>query len=287
MEKAGRNLDDIELKRAMKGAGLGTPATRAGIIENLIRRKFIERKKKNLLATDRGINLINSIPVEELKSALLTGRWEARLSNISEGSDTRKEFMDDVVSNLKELIEQIRTSPPPQPEIIVNMDSKKLGDCPTCGAPVRKQHTIFRCDQGRNCSFRIYGKIATRNISATMIKELLSTGKTKTVKGFKSKKTGKEFSAALRFNEESKVIFDFSNSPRNSPRKSTPPSNNPSATIHPVGLSCPTCSVGSLIKGRSAWGCNRYRDGCKFVFLFVLVGTLLTNEEATRLIRQK
>ena len=108
MEKAGRDLEDDELKRAMKGAGLGTPATRASIIENLIRRKYIERKKKNLHATTRGVSLIDSVPVEELKSALLTGKWESRLSNIAEGTDTRQAFMADVQSNLQSIVEQIK-----------------------------------------------------------------------------------------------------------------------------------------------------------------------------------
>ena len=211
MEKAGRDLEDDELKRAMKGAGLGTPATRASIIENLIRRKYVERKKKNLHATTRGVSLINSVPVEELKSALLTGKWESRLSNIAEGTDTRQAFMADVESNLQSIVEQIKQATPPKPEIIVNTDQKSLGDCPVCGAPVRKQRTVFKCDRGRGCSFIVYGKISTRTISQTMIKELLSKGKTKVVKGFKSQRTGKEFSAALRLGENNKVVFDFNN----------------------------------------------------------------------------
>ena len=179
MEKAGRDLDDAELKRAMKGAGLGTPATRAGIIENLIRRQFIKRERKNLLSTERGRSLIKSVPVDELKSALLTGRWESRLTNISEGTDTRLQFMSDVVSNLQQIIEEIKLSPPPTPEIIVNRENKKLGDCPKCGAPVRKQRTVFRCDRSRGCGFRVYGKISTRS-PARMISELLQNRRTKT-----------------------------------------------------------------------------------------------------------
>ena len=294
MEKAGRDLDDADLKRAMKGAGLGTPATRASIIENLIRRQFIQRDKKNLLCTDRGKSLIQSIPVDELKSALLTGRWESRLSNISEGSDTRTQFMADVVSNLQQIVNEIKLSPPPTPEVIVNRDNKKLGDCPKCGAPVRKQRTVFRCDQGRGCGFRVYGKIATRNISARMISELLKNRKTQTVKGFKSQKTGKEFSAALRLDEENKVVFDFSNqnastsSTQNQSKSSSSPSRTSGlpATEHPVGLVCPQCSQGRLIRGRSAWGCNRYREGCRFTFAFVQNGQSLSNAEATQQIQQ-
>jgi len=299
MEKAGRNLDDDELKRAMKGAGLGTPATRASIIENLVRRKYIERRKKNLHATSRGNSLVDAVPVEELKSALLTGKWESRLSNIASGSDTREAFMSDVENNLKAIVEQIKTANPPKPEIIVNTDQKSLGDCPVCGAPVRKQRTVFKCDRGRGCSFIVYGKISTRTISATMIKELLNNGKTKVVKGFKSQRTGKEFSAALRLGDNNKVVFDFDN-----PKESTPASKSvaspkpnksnskqrtsPSAlptSNYPVGMTCPQCSQGRLIQGRAAWGCNRYREGCRFTFAFIQDGILLSPQEATRRIQ--
>lgn len=286
MEKAGRNLDDEVLKRAMKGAGLGTPATRASIIENLIRRKYIERKKKNLHATERGTSLVNSIPVDELKSALLTGRWESRLSNIANKQDTREAFMADVQQNLHAIIEQIKVANPPKPEIIVNTDQKSLGDCPVCGAPVRKQRTVFKCDRGRACTFIVYGKISTRTISPTMIKELLSKGKTKVVKGFKSQRTGKEFSAALRWGDSNKVVFDFdnptpSNKNTNTKRIKSSPSALPESSF-PVGMTCPKCSQGKLIKGRSAWGCNRYREGCRFTFAFVQNGQTLTQKEATK-----
>ena len=297
MEKAGRDLEDAELKRAMKGAGLGTPATRASIIENLIRRKYIERRKKNLHATKRGISLIESVPVDELKSALLTGQWESRLSNIAEGKDTREAFMSDVATNLQQIINEIKVATPPKPEIIVNKDQKTLGDCPVCGAPVRKQRTVFKCDRGRACTFIVYGKISTRTISATMIKELLSKGKTKVVKGFKSQRTGKEFSAALRLGDNNKVVFEFENhSPSsnnnsnntNSSRPKTKTKTAPSAlpeSSFPIGLTCPQCSQGKLIKGRSAWGCNRYREGCRFTFAFVQNGKTMSASEATKAIR--
>ena len=294
MEKAGRNLDDEELKRAMKGAGLGTPATRASIIENIIRRKYIERRKKNLHATERGSSLVNSIPVDELKSALLTGRWESRLSNIANKRDTREAFMADVQQNLHSIVEQIKIANPPKPERIVNTDQKSLGDCPVCGAPVRKQRTVFKCDRGRACTFIVYGKISTRTISGTMIKELLSKGKTKIVKGFKSQRTGKEFSAALRLGDNNKVVFDFDNpTPSSQKQQSTPaPSKKvkrsqsalPESSF-PVGMTCPKCSQGTLIKGRNAWGCNRYREGCRFTFAFVQSGHTLTQQEATKQIK--
>ena len=272
MESAGKELDDKELRRAMRSAGLGTPATRAGVIETLLRRKYIERSKKNLKATTRGQNLIKSIPIEELKSAEMTGSWEARLSSIAEGKAQRRDFMSDISQNLHNMIAKITASPPPTPELIQS-DSPTLGDCPLCNTPVRKRGKVFTCDTGQKCSMVIFESIAGRKISTRMVQNLIKNGFTPKVKGFKSKRTKKTFEAALKLNAEGRVEFDFSTSapapapqknkkpPKKSPQKSTPPSS-------PVGLSCPKCNKGSLIQGRSAWGCNRYKEGCHFVFPF-------------------
>ena len=294
MESAGKELDDEEMKRAMRNAGLGTPATRASIIETLIRRKFILREKKNLISTERGRSLIDSVPVEELKSAELTGKWEARLASISEGKDSRDHFMSDVVQNLNSIISQIKTAKPPKPETIVHSDAKQLGDCPVCGAPVRQKRTIFTCDTGRSCAFVVFGKMANRSISPTMIKELLKNGKTKTVKGFKSHKTGKEFAAALRLDENSKVVFDFSevnsNREQYSSKKKSTPTNPPSALPvpdSPVGMACPICKKGRLIQGRTAWGCNQYASGCNFVFPFMQNGHRISPKQAAQQLLKK
>ena len=198
--------------------------------------------------------------------------------------------MADVGRNLQSIVEQIKIANPPKPEIIVNTDQKSLGDCPVCGAPVRKQRTVFKCDRGRACSFIVYGKISTRTISQTMIKELLKNGKTKVVKGFKSQRTGKEFSAALRLGDNNKVVFDFNN-PQPNPKTAHVPSKSKVATSalpemnYPVGMTCPQCSQGRLIQGRAAWGCNRYKEGCRFTFTFEQNGTLITPQEATKIIQ--
>ena len=233
MEKAGKDLDDEELKRAMRSSGLGTPATRASIIETLLRRQFIVRDKKKLLSTERGQNLIAAVPVAELKSPQLTGEWEARLAQIAEGNDTRSAFMTDVSTNLHTIIETIRSSDPPTPERILNEDEEDLGACPLCGTPVRAHRNIYTCDTGRSCEFIVYGKIANRKISKRMIKKMLKEGQTQTVKGFKSQRTGREFSAALKLVQgKVKLIFE---------------SNRPVAqTANIASKNAPTTPVGVL-----------------------------------------
>ena len=279
MERAGKDLDDGELRRAMRNSGLGTPATRASIIENLVRRKYITRDKKNLKVTERGKNLIDAIPIEELKSAEMTGLWEAKLSSMADGKGSREEFMNAICTNLGDIIKKIQEAPPPAPEVILS-DSPSLGDCPLCSTPVRKRGKVFTCDSGQKCSMVIFESVAGRKLSQTMVKNLITKGETPKVKGFKSKRTKKTFEAGLRLNEEGRVVFNFQQNSDNTKEEK----NTPTPPQTPVGMKCPICTKGKLIQGRAAWGCNRFREGCNFVFPFT---NAKTPQEAIKLIQEQ
>jgi DNA topoisomerase-3 len=112
MENAGKLVDDEELRAAMKDSGLGTPATRAAIIETLLKRGFVCREGKHLVATPMGIGLVDALPVQSLASPELTGNWEARLARIARGQDSRPAFMGDIVGYVKDLVEAIRKAAP-------------------------------------------------------------------------------------------------------------------------------------------------------------------------------
>jgi ssDNA-binding Zn-finger/Zn-ribbon topoisomerase 1 len=107
METAGRSVEDEELRHAMKDSGLGTPATRASIIETLLRREYLTRDKKILSATPKGVGLIKMLPSPLLKSAELTGRWEQKLSLMVHGEYAREQFMSEVKEMVAELVSQI------------------------------------------------------------------------------------------------------------------------------------------------------------------------------------
>jgi ssDNA-binding Zn-finger/Zn-ribbon topoisomerase 1 len=107
METAGRKVEDEELRLAMRDAGLGTPATRAAIIETLLKREYVTREKKSLVATQKGIALVKMLPSPLLKSAELTGRWEQKLSLMARGEYTRESFMGEVKLMVGELVQQI------------------------------------------------------------------------------------------------------------------------------------------------------------------------------------
>jgi len=255
METAGRNLQDSELKRAMRSAGLGTPATRANILKTLLTRKYIERKKRDILSTRRGRALIAAVPLDELKSAELTGRWEARLANVAEGKDNREAFIADVSAHVREIVSAIDAADPPPAELVAKEAGKQIGSCPVCEKPVRDRGMVWSCDTGRSCSFVIFKKVAKRPVSKRMVVQLLTEGKTAVLKGFKSRK-GKAFDAALMLKEDGTVGFSF------------PPRENSGGygghTSGPVGQPCPKCNIGSLIRGKAAFGCNRWREGCDY-----------------------
>ncbi len=115
MESAGKTIDDETLRAAMKDSGLGTPATRAAIIETLLRRDFIFRERQHLVPTETGTGLIEALPVASLASPELTGTWEARLARIARGEDTRRAFMADIARYVSDLVEAIRSSTPRPP----------------------------------------------------------------------------------------------------------------------------------------------------------------------------
>ncbi|HOD97357.1 MAG TPA: DNA topoisomerase 3 [Syntrophales bacterium] len=130
MQSAGRELDDEELKGAMKDCGLGTPATRANIIETLLKRGFVERIRSVLQPTAKGIELIQSIQAETLKSPQMTGEWEARLERIRRGEAKRDEFMGGIRTFVTELVGQIEQQVPQQQRTF----GAVVGTCPKCGS---------------------------------------------------------------------------------------------------------------------------------------------------------
>ena len=210
MERAGDELEDAELKRAMKRNGLGTPATRAAIIETLIGRGYVVREQGALVPTPSGRGLLAALPVPELRSPALTGAWEARLVAMAEGDEDRDRFMTDVRAFVQRTIGAIKAMQvdatlrdslaPPVP-----MDGELLGACPRCQGEVRETPRGWRCT---GCPLDIPSTIARRTVSKRMAKGLLLHGKTKAVSGWKSRKD-KTFSAGLELRDDGTVGFHF------------------------------------------------------------------------------
>ena len=131
MQSAGKELDDEALKGAMKDCGLGTPATRANIIETLLKRGYVERRRNILQPTAKGVELVQSIRAEALKSPQLTGEWEAQMERIRRGEAERGAFMEGIQRFVRELVEQIKGA---APQAAKRVFGPVAGPCPRCGA---------------------------------------------------------------------------------------------------------------------------------------------------------
>ncbi|MEY3015262.1 MAG: hypothetical protein RIT45_3997 [Pseudomonadota bacterium] len=275
MERAGETLDDEELARAMKARGLGTPATRAAILETLLQRGYIVRDGQHLVPTQQGRRLLAILPEPALRSPQLTGAWEARLVAIAEGRESYDAFARDVRAFVGEVCRNVLGAAPSEAAQALaaeaNASGDLLGRCPRCEAEVRSRRFGWSCS---GCGLRIPDKVAKRTVSAKMAKALLTSGATDVVKGFRSKK-GNEFSAALRLDPERGVVFDFSEVPREPPAGGRPaPAGQGVTASAVVGRPCPLCADqgGRLIRGRAAYGCARWREGCRFQVEFTLHG---------------
>lgn len=263
MERAGEGLDDAELERAMKRNGLGTPATRAAIIETLLSRRYIGRKEKHLIPTPQGRALISALPVDDLRSPRLTGQWEARLVAMAEGRESRDAFMDDVRALTIKVVDAIRDMTPEKDVARLLSPPEKggesIGPCTRCG---KEDVRVLRFGWGcAACGLRIPGQVASRPVSLRMAKALLAQGRTPVVKNFKSKK-GSMFSAALVWGDDGGVSFDF-----------------PEAAS--LGA-CPNCESPVRRRGK-VWCCEQGRD-CSFVVFGQMSGREIPESAVTALL---
>ena len=204
MKKAGANLNDDDLKAYMKHSGLGTAATRAAIIERLLKTAYIERQKKTLAPTAKGIALVNQVHAE-LRDPVLTATWEQRLKDIGDGKLTGARFEEDIVSYLEALLPKVSDATP-----MAKAASSGISSCPACKeGVVRETPKAFGCSRWRQgCKFTIWKKLAGKTLTAHQVQQLLAGKKTRKLKGFRSKK-GKKFDAALELDERFRVQFVF------------------------------------------------------------------------------
>jgi DNA topoisomerase III len=220
METAGKDIEDAELREAMKDSGLGTPATRASIIERLITVEYIEREGRALHATEKGVQVIRLLGEHALTSPELTGQWEQRLGLIAQGEESRPSFMNDIARFTQQTVEQFDGLKG------VKIERANLGPCPVCAKDVTENRKGFSCwsrdDPG--CGFVIWKKKAGKNLPTAVAKELMESlahsikrgdespaGRTaKQVTGFKGR-SGRSFRAKLKIEgaPEGKWRVDF------------------------------------------------------------------------------
>lgn len=221
---AGKEIDDEELKKILSDSadpskgGIGTPATRDAILETLIARGYARRAGKSIFATDKGVALIQTLPVKAVKSPEMTARWEQRLRLIEAGKESAAAFQADIEKITGEWCNEISAmttthSAHVAPSALKGGEDKKSPtmscSCPICGKPMVKQNWGYGCSGYRDgCKFSI-GTICGKKLTSAQVNKLLSTKDSGLIKGFVSKNSGKKFDAHLVLTDDNRVTFRF------------------------------------------------------------------------------
>ena len=203
METAGREgVEDEEVRQALKDCGIGTPATRAAIIETLLKREYMVRVKKSLVPTEKGLALYSIVRGMDIADVEMTGRWEAELAEIEKGRTPHEAFIRDIEGYTRKITTELLAS------------DKLFGHktsgcaCPKCGTGTMQFYgKVVRCDNP-DCALPVFRQMAGRTLTDTEMNDLLTQGKTGVLSGFKSKQ-GKPFSAMVTFDADFNTKFVF------------------------------------------------------------------------------
>jgi DNA topoisomerase-3 len=201
MEMAGKNLENEAEREAMKESGIGTPATRAAIIETLFAREYIIREKKSLVPTAKGLSVYETVKDKQIADAALTGSWENALAQIERGEMHPETFGKAIEVYTRQITAELLET-----KIEVADDSACI--CPKCKtARIRFYPKVAKCTDP-NCGLAVFRNINDKQLTDKQIADLLTKGRTEVIKNFKSK-AGKAFDAALKFDENYRVVFEF------------------------------------------------------------------------------
>jgi DNA topoisomerase-3 len=275
METAGKTVDDEELRELMKENGIGRPSTRANIIETLFRRKYVKKEGKRLVATPTGIDLIDTIENELLKSAELTGQWEKKLRMIELGQYDVTLFMNEMKQMVTEVVDQVKRSPgksialvaeePAVPEKKEKSAPAEPSEttCPACKKGIlKKGKNAWGCSGWKEgCHFVIPFEFMGKKLTDAQIKRLAEKGKTALIKGFKEEE--ETVDGILELTDAFKIVF---------------------AEAEPEKRVCPLCKTGEIVKGNTAYGCTNFRGGCKLRIPFELQGKSITESQVEQLV---
>ena len=290
METAGKQVDNDELKEALKENGIGRPSTRAAIIETLFKRQYIRKEKKKIVPTQMGIDLIGVIRNQTLKSAEMTGLWERKLRQIEGGEfkaqDFLKELQDFVINLVQEVkydkatvtIAPVQQEPKQAPAKKKTKSTKKeqaqaptqgLGNCPACQTGyILKGSKAFGCIRFKEgCRFLIPIEQHGKELTEKQVQALLGKGKTPVIKGFKNEQ-GESFDAILTLDAEKKIKLE---------------KVEKTAETDPFEQ-CPRCKQGKMLKGKTAYGCSRFKEGCQLLVPFEKGGKKLSEKQIAALL---
>lgn len=203
METAGReDVENEEVRQALKGCGIGTPATRAAIIETLLKREYMVRVKKSLVPTEKGLALYSIVKDMDIADVEMTGQWEAELADIEKGKTSHEAFMRDIESYTRKITTDLLAC-----DRIFGYKASGCA-CPKCGKGTMQFYgKVVRCDNP-DCALPVFRQIAGKTLTDGEMTDLLAKGKTEVLGGFKSRQ-GKPFSAAVAFDVDFNTNFIF------------------------------------------------------------------------------
>ena len=256
MEGAGKLVEDEELREAMSERGLGTPATRASVIEGLLTQDYLRREGRELAASAKGIKLITAlreIKIDALSSPELTGEWEHKLKQMEAGKFGREAFMEEIRNLVDGVIKKIKDA-----SGTVNSETMRGNfhdlktPCPKCGGNegFKESFKAYDC-KNAECKLVVWKTVSSRELEPTEIRSLLETGAVGPIKGFKSK-MGRPFEAKLALSEgtEWKTTFDFGDGGI----RNNEPFNKENATL--IVEVCPVCEKGGIYDNGQAYACE-------------------------------
>ncbi len=246
MEGAGKMIEDEELRAAMAERGLGTPATRAQIIENLIAEAYLLREGKELVPTAKAfslITLLRGLGVDELTSPEMTGEWEHKLAQMERGQLSRDEFMAHIVALAREIVERAKRY---ESDTVPGDFATLAAPCPQCGGVVKETYKKFVCQA---CDWSTWKIVAGRQFEVAEMEQLLTEGRVGPLKGFRNKQ-GRPFEAEIRLNEAKQPEFEF-----DQPREGEAEAPVDFTGQEPLGP-CPKCG-GPVYELGTAYVCAR------------------------------
>ncbi len=275
MEGAGKLVEDEELREAMSQKGLGTPATRAAIIEGLIFEKYLLRAARELQPTAKAfslITLLRGLEIPELSSPELTGDWEFKLKQMERGELGRPEFMRQIEQMTRQIVQKTKglesdTVPGDFGELTVR--------CPKCGGVIKENYKKFQC---QNCDYALWKIVAGRQLEIPEVDELIAKGKVGPLQGFRSK-LGRPFAAIIKLGLDFKPEFDFGQQEGGA---DAAPVDFTGQT--PIGK-CPQCGSAVYDSGM-AYICEKAarRDGCTFRLGKVILQRAIEKEQVEKLL---
>ena len=277
MEGAGKSIEDEDLRDAMKEKGLGTPATRAAIIEKLIQDDYVARQTRELVATTKGtalVHLLSEMGVKELCSPEMTGEWEFKLNKIEHGQLGADSFMGEIRKFTNRIVDKVKSPDEGHHE--------EVGlTCPKCGEnPIVTDLRTYRC-KSEQCGYFVWKAIAGRPFEIEELGALFAGEIVGPLDGFRSSRTGRLFSAKVALDQDLKPEFQFEK------REETG-----AATVElseeSVLEDCPVCRQGKVHDTEKAYVCENATNGanaCSFRMSKRILQREITREQALKILR--